>query len=456
MLYTDLFFLLALLPLSVIFSFFDESAEYKNMVLIISGLIFISWGRPVACLLILLSFLFDWAMGLAVGRLRSKSKAAAAFFLMLDMLFNAAIFIVYTRADVISLPDKLTVKSTLIPFAMGYYVLRAFSYVYDIYMGEEPEKNPLCLLTYMASFHFMMCGPLVRYKDIKPQIRERKPTGKMLSAGFDHIVLGLAKVVLAGHALQLVVNAGLDFGEMTLIGCWLGMAAFFGNAYFTLSGLCEMSMGMGLLNGFTYKSNFDDLDSKELFTGLVRGYNSSVTGFFSEAVCSPFRDKKILHAISAFICCMTVAAWYSFSKPAFIAGAAVGAVVVLEMIFGDKLRKLPTAVRFIYLTVLSMLIFGAVYFGTMYGWRKWALGLVGVGDKYFLSKQLKEVLFSNLFIFIVGIIYFLPAARGLVTKGLEKIQSRSSGLYTFVEVTKTAIKAILFVMCIAMITVGKM
>ena len=89
------------------------------MVLIISSLIFIAWGRPIAVLLILLSFIFDWAMGLMVGKLRDKSRAGAMVFLMLDMLFNAAIFMVYTRADAIHLPGMLTLKGSLIPYAMG-------------------------------------------------------------------------------------------------------------------------------------------------------------------------------------------------------------------------------------------------------------------------------------------------------------------------------------------------
>ncbi len=453
MVYTDLFFLLALLPLSVIFSFFDESAEYKNTVLIISGLIFIAWGRPVAALLILASFIFDWAMGLIVAGLRDKSRAGAVLFLMLDMLFNAAIFIVYTRGGVVPLPDKLTIKESLIPLAMGYYVLRAFSYVFDVYKGEEAEKNPLCLLTYMASFHFMMCGPVVRYKDIKPQLRERRITGRMLSEGASHVVIGLAKVVILAHALRLVKLAGLETNDVTLFGCWLGMAAFFGEAFFTLSGLCEMSLGMGLMNGFTYKKNFDDIDSRGLFTGLVKGYNTSVTGFFSDMIYAPFKDKRLLGTAAAFVCCVAVAAWYSFSKPALIVGAAVGAVIVLErLVYGDRLKRLPAAVRYIYLTVLSMLVFGGLYFGTVYGFRKWAFGLVGVGDKYLLSKQMKKVILSNLFVYIAGLISLVPAARGLLDKGLEKLKGRSREMYTTVEVCKTVAKALLLLMCVAAIT----
>lgn len=441
----------------MIFSFFDSSAEYKNLIGIISGLIFIAWGRPIGVLIICLSFVIDWLLGLAVGALRKKNRAGALCCLVLDMLFNIFIFIVYTRGDASLLPAKLTLKSTMIPFAMGYYVLRAFSYVYDVYKGEEAEKNPFCLLTYMVSYHFMMCGPVIRYKDIRAQIRERHIDGRMLSRGFDDVVIGLSKAVLLGHALHNAVIAGLEGADVTLFGCWLGMAAFFGEAYFTLSGFCQMSRGFGLMNGFEYKTNFADIDSSKGFTGLVKGYNTSVTGFFEEAVFEPFKDKKVIAEIMAFVSCMLVALWYSFSKPAIIAGAAAGAVIVIERLFlRERIKKLPAAVRYIYLVLLSMLIFGAVYFGNVYGWRKWALGLIGVGDKYFISKELRKVILSHLFIFIAGIVYIIPSLRKFVAGRVEKFEEESARAYTFVESCKTVLKALMLVMCITGIIVGKL
>ena len=122
----------------------------------------------------------------------------------------------------------------------------------------------------------------------------------------------------------------------------------------------------------------------------------------------------------------------------------------------DRLLKLPAAVRYIYMMIVTMLIFGMLYFGTVYGWRKWAFGLVGVGDKYMMSKQMKKVLLSNLFIYIVGLVSYLPAARGLVIKGTQKLKSRSKEMYTAVELCKTVIKALLLVMCIAALIVRKM
>ena len=209
--------------------------------------------------------------------------------------------------------------------------------------------------------------------------------------------------------------------------------------------------------GFEYKTNFADIDSSKGFTGLVKGYNTSVTGFFEEAVFEPFKDKKVIAEIMAFVSCMLVALWYSFSKPAIIAGAAAGAVIVIERLFlRERIKKLPAAVRYIYLVLLSMLIFGAVYFGNVYGWRKWALGLIGVGDKYFISKELRKVILSHLFIFIAGIVYIIPSLRKFVAGRVEKFGEESARAYTFVESCKTVLKALMLVMCITGIIVGKL
>ena len=455
MAYNDIFFILALLPLSVIISFFDNSAEYKNLISIITGIIFIAWGRPIGVLVVCLFFLFDWLIALLIGKVKVSSRAGASALLVLDLLFNISIFIVYTRGNVIPLPGKLTLKSTLIPFAMGYYVLRAFSYVYDVYKGEEAEKNPLYLLTYFTSAQFMMCGPVIRYKDIKPQLHSRRADGRMISGGFDLIVYGLAKVMIIASALNKASSAGLEASDVSFFGCWLGMAAYFGAAYFTLSGFCEISRGFGLMNGFVFSENFAPIDSKAGFTGLVRGYNTTVTHFFEEALYSPFAGKKALSAAMAFVCCIAVAAWYSFSKPVLLAGALAGAVVVLELLLlRERISKLPAAVRYLYLIILSMLIFGICRFGTVYGWRRWALGLVGVGDKYLISKQLKTVIMNNLFVFISGLIIVISPLKSFLARRGELWQASSGRAYSFIEGVKTVFKAILLVMCISSMVIA--
>ena len=45
MVYTELLFFLGVLPVSVLLSFLDRSAEYKNLILIITSAAFISWGN---------------------------------------------------------------------------------------------------------------------------------------------------------------------------------------------------------------------------------------------------------------------------------------------------------------------------------------------------------------------------------------------------------------------------
>ena len=95
MTYTDLIFLFGLFPLSAVLSMLDRSSEYKNMILIITSLLFFSWGRPFALCLIFLSLIADWAFGLAVDSLRKKSRPAAAVVTAADGLMNTALLLIF-------------------------------------------------------------------------------------------------------------------------------------------------------------------------------------------------------------------------------------------------------------------------------------------------------------------------------------------------------------------------
>ena len=138
-----------------------------------------------------------------------------------------------------------------------------------------------------------------------------------------------------------------------------------------------------------------------------------------------------------------------------LAGALAGAVVVLELLLlRERISKLPAAVRYLYLIILSMLIFGICRFGTVYGWRRWALGLVGVGDKYLISKQLKTVIMNNLFVFISGLIIVISPLKSFLARRVEVWQASSGRAYSFIEGVKTVFKAILLVMSISSMVIA--
>ena len=97
MVYSELLFFLGVLPVSVLLSSMDRSAEYKNLILIITSAAFISWGKPLWCLLIFASSVSEYLIGLGIGKLRVNSRAAAGAMLALDGAVNIGLFILFAQ-----------------------------------------------------------------------------------------------------------------------------------------------------------------------------------------------------------------------------------------------------------------------------------------------------------------------------------------------------------------------
>ncbi|MCR5022443.1 acyltransferase [Ruminococcus sp.] len=449
MTYTDLIFLFGLFPLSAVLSMLDRSSEYKNMILIITSLLFFSWGRPFALCLIFLSLIADWAFGLAVDSLRKKSRPAAAVVTAADGLMNTALLLIFGNNYLFE-GTKLGMDALILPVGIGYYALRGFSYVSDVYRGKiKAEKNVFCIMTYMVSFHLMCAGPVVHYGDMEKQIRKREVTTDKLNAGLNKMIWGLGKIVLLSEVFRKIRAAGLNGSEITTLGCWLGMLAFFAQYYFIFTGLCDMSRGLSLMGGFMLPINYRDIEADELFTGMVKSYNSTVIAFFSDLLGIPDSKSKIRNAVGAVICGGLMGLWYAVKPTSLMVGLAAGLLVALEQLFLKAiLAKLPVFFKYVYLVLTSLVIFGALEFKGFYGYHKWLKGLIGSGVKYTLSVAVRDAVLNNIVLIIIAFCIVCTPVRKLITGSADKLSSQSKRSYGTIRICKTIATAAVLIISV--------
>ena len=445
MVYSDLIFILGMFPIMTIISLFDRSAEYKNLILIICSLLFFSWGRPFALCLIFLSVIIDWGVGIIISKNRDK-KALCGILIGADIIMNTALMLIFGQNILYNKVKKLSFDAAILPVGMGYYMLRGISYVYDVYKGRcKGEKNIFCLLTYMISLHFMLVGPLVRYGDIEPQIRKREVTGAKLNEGLTKIVFGLGKVVLLAGVFEQIKLAGLNGKEITTLGCWLGMLSFLAQYYFLFTGLSDMAKGLGLTNGFVYPDNYTDIEADGLFTGMIKSFNTTVVGFFGEL----FGCEKKMNGVFTFICYMlcglALSIWYQAKINFIIVGLCAAVLFLLEKLFlGKGLSKLPAAVKYIYLVLTALVIFGGLYFDSFYGYKKWLFALAGVNVKYTLSVAVKNAVLKNITLIIIALFVILPPAKRAFCGTFRKLSERSQAAYGRLMIAKTVMTILIF------------
>lgn len=438
MLYTDLLFVYAFLPLTIIAGLFDDSAEYKNLILVISSLIFFTWGRPIIILLLFLTVFADYGLGFVAN---SKNKIAKYAGLLSSICLNCSFFVIFARNYLFktgSVFEKFTAISfseKLIPLGIAFYTIRGVSYVFDVFKGNvKLEKNPFCLLTYMTCYHFMLAGPIVRYGDVEPQIRHRTVTANNLSDGLTRFVFGLGKATLIAPAFSKLMSASLDFENTTTVGAVLGFVGFLGYYFWSFEGFTDMALGLGKTNGFSYEENMKPFYVEKGFSQNAYSFNGTLTKFFSDVLVYK-GDKKILNLLTTLLCGAVCGLWYEFSKGT-LGGAVLVAVFVLleKYVVKQKFPNLPKIVVGIYTTVGLLLCSSFFMVDALWQWKDWVLAILGKRTVAFSNSLAVEILKENFVLILFGVVFAVPYVRDLFKKIAQKVTQK--GGYGGVRIAK--------------------
>lgn len=451
MLYSDLIFIYGFLPITILITFLDRSTEYKNLILVLTSIIFFTFGKPIVILLLFSTVIFDYLFGLISGHGRTKFLRGLGF--VCSILMNSALFIVFSWNSIFKNLgiESLTFSKKLIPICIAFYAIKGISYVGDVYKKRiKPEKNIFCLLVYMVSYHFMVVGPVVRYGDISNQIRRRTITGQNLNDGLNRFIIGFSKVMILSTAFDKISTAGLNLKELTPFGAWMGMAAFIGNIYFLFTGYTDMALGLGILNGFKYKENFSLINLSGYVTGIVKGFNKLLVQFFEDFMVVPFKKDKIKYISGVLLSGIFMGLWYGFSQHFLIFGIYFAVLLIFEKLFLKQvLDKLPKIIGYVY-TLLAVFMGSAIaYFAKLENFSRWFKALFGINTDYMWSVNMRNKTLSYLFLIIIGLFIMFPKLKNMIKLQLEAFGAKSEKNYATLRISQTIGICLLLIMATA-------
>lgn len=446
--YTDLLFFLCVLPFSVLLSFLDRSTEYKNLILILTSLLIFSWGKPFGVCLLFLTSVTEWMISKWIEK-NKKEQKNNFLPLFIDVLINLSVFFVFTENFLYIGNDVFNIGKSLASIGIFFYIIRGISYVYDVFKGKiKAEKNVFCVLTYMCAYFFMPVGPVVRYGEIEPYIRNRKLSLDGMTNGLNSFIYGLGKAVIIAPVLRKIGEAGLRLED--IIGCWTGSVCMLGFAYFLFTGFCDMSWGLSKIYGFEFKKNYQSLGIAGVYKGVIKSCATSLYEFFEEVVSDlPIKYKSlaivILSVLTAFM--------FNQSLLFLIIGIIIGLVIILEKTtLNKKLEKMPSWIKFFWTYAISFLLLGGLFSDGFKDWAKWFSGLFGISNKYTLSVAVKYALINNIFIVIIAFLIILAPLRKKIIRKTEVYSEASAENYGKISIIKTIITALIFIACIIVIT----
>ena len=267
MLFSTTIFLFVFLPLvlAVYYNPVIRSRQFRNVFLLLASIFFYAWGEPFYVLLMLLSIVVNWGLGLLVDRFRNRPGEKAV--LLVTVVYNLGVLFLFKYLNFtvnnlnLLFRSDIRVPQIALPVGISFYTFQAMSYVLDVHRGKgEAQKNPLNVGLYIALFPQLIAGPIVRYETVAWQIGHRQETLHGFYEGILRFIYGLGKKILLANTLALGADAcfgaiaerNLSFGA-----AWLGAIFYSLQILFDFSGYSDMAIGLGKMFGFEFLENFN-------------------------------------------------------------------------------------------------------------------------------------------------------------------------------------------------------
>ncbi|WP_415347407.1 MBOAT family O-acyltransferase, partial [Clostridium perfringens] len=226
-----------------------------------------------------------------------------------------------------------------LPLGISFYTFQTMSYTIDVYRGKiKAERNIINFGAYVCLFPQLIAGPIVKYSEIKNELKNRKIKVNQVEEGITEFIIGMGKKVLIANNIGLLWNEIQELG----ISCvstpllWLGVIAFSFQIYFDFSGYSSMAIGLGKMLGFDFPENFNFPYISRSITEFWRRWHITLGSWFKEYVYIPMGGNRLgknRTILNLFIVWFLTGFWHGAKYNFIIWGLYFFFLIVIEKVF---------------------------------------------------------------------------------------------------------------------------
>ncbi|GAA4251321.1 MBOAT family protein [Azospirillum formosense] len=268
--FTSLGFLLFITAFTAGFMMLARTRLFTPLLLVSSYIFYGFWDYRF-CLLLAGTTLLDFYCGLRIAD--APNRATARIFMQLSLATNLAIlfFFKYFNFFIDSAQVALAslgldvghrTLSIILPVGISFYTFQNLSYTLDLYLGhlDKPERSLLRYATFVAFFPQLVAGPIVRARDLLPQIQNgprHDVSFALRFAGLEKIIWGyFLKLGLADNAAAVVDARFAQPEFFNALNHVIGLICFSLQIYGDFAGYSLIAIGLAQIFGYTLCQNF--------------------------------------------------------------------------------------------------------------------------------------------------------------------------------------------------------
>lgn len=370
MLFSSLSFLYIFLPL-VLVIYYLVPGRLKNVILLLFSLLFYYIGEQKLVLLLLLSSLVDYTCSLCIDHWRNQPRLTKLF-LILSILVNVSLLGYFKYVDLIIrsinaiLDMQINLLEIALPIGISFFTFQTMSYTFDVYRGDvKAEKNFLDFFTYVSLFPQLIAGPIVRYKTVAAELKERKFDWSAIGYGIRRFCIGLGKKILIANTLASACKAYSEMPEKTTLMTWVYAVSFSLQIYFDFSGYSDMAIGLGKLFGFSFPENFNYPYIAKSATDFWRRWHMTLGVWFRDYVYIPMGGNRVpglRFILNILVVWFLTGLWHGAEYNFILWGLYYGLILLLEKFLLNKLLqkdKILPHLYLIFITLIGFVLFDA-------------------------------------------------------------------------------------------------
>lgn len=432
MIFSSITFLFYFLPIVIVIYYIIPN-KFKNTILLISSLVFYSYGEPKYVFLMIFSIIISYIFGILINKYKKYSK----LFLIISICIVLALLIYFKYINFILeninlfLSNRINLIQVVLPIGISFYTFQIISYLVDIYKERiEAQKNIFKLATYISLFPQLIAGPIVKYSDIEEQLEKREYSFEKFSLGVRRFIIGLGKKVLIADTLGKL-NSIILVNTNDCLAYWLYAISGMLQIYFDFSGYSDMAIGLGKMFGFNLLENFNYPYTATSITDFWRRWHISLSSWFKDYIYIPLggnRKGKITWFRNILIVWILTGLWHGASWNFIIWGLYFAILLILEKTILKKLlEKVPKILARIYtllIVMISFIIFNSENISVI---EKNIKGLFGIGYTALISQESLYYFKSYIFIIVISTIASMP-----IFKNIFKIE-KNNKIINFIE-----------------------
>jgi len=325
----------------------------RNWLILLASYGFYGWWDVRFCLLILISSVVDYCVGIGLGR--ASSRRSRRFLLGTSLAVNLGMlgffkycgFFVENAVELAnSLGWRLAPSSLeiVLPIGISFYTFQTLSYVIDVYRGRlEPTRDFGAYMAYVAFFPQLVAGPIERGTRLLPQfLADRVFEADSARDGLRQILWGFVKKMVIADRLATVVDAAYAQPEVMSSGdLTLATICFSFQVYCDFSAYSDIAIGTARLFGIDLMRNFAYPFFSQSQREFWRRWHISLMSWLRDYLYVPLGGSKSGRWSTArnVILTFTLAGlWHGAAWHFVIWGMLCGVLVSLETTFGGRNR----------------------------------------------------------------------------------------------------------------------